>query len=196
MTPKMLYKFRPAAQGAVYLLFACLMLPGPLRSEAAATAEASGMPAQWRSQKLDFTYSGFTALYTCNGLESKVRYILLALGAREDVKVRATGCDPASNEPSKMAWVATEFNSLAPVSDLSATGAVKAAWAQVQIAPNRPSFMGAGECELVEQMRELLQKGFALRNVKYSTTCVPHHVSVADYGVTAEALKAIRNQPH
>ena len=160
---------------------------------AAASADQAGTPAQWRAQKLKFDYTGFTALYTCDGLEGKVRDILLTFGARKDLKVRATGCSDGQNRPSRFAWVTAEFSALAPATDPAAADALKAGWEKVQIAPNRPSYMGAGECELVEQMHELLQKGFALRNTEYRTSCVPHQVSIGDYSVTTEVLKVAAN---
>jgi len=154
----------------------------------AATAPSTTL-AQWHDQKLKFDYTGFTALYTCDGLEGKVRQILLNFGARNDLKVRATGCDYGSNRPSKFAWVTAEFSALTPAPDPAPTDAVKANWVKVQLSPNRPTFMGDGECELVEQIHDLLQKGFALRNTDYRTRCVPHQVSLGDYSVSTEVLK-------
>jgi hypothetical protein len=157
----------------------------------ATAAEPAAAPAQWHKQALKFDYSGFTTFYSCDGLEGKVRDILLTFGARKDAKVRATGCSEGPNRPSRFAWVSAEFSSLAPAADPAAADVVKAGWARVQLAPNRPSYMGAGECELVERMRDLLQKGFALRNTEYRAACTPHQVSVADYSVTTEVLKPI-----
>jgi hypothetical protein len=157
----------------------------------AGSASSAGTMAQWRTQKLKFDYNGFTALYTCDGLEGKVKQILLTFGARKDVTVRATGCNYGSSQPSKFAWVTAEFSALAPLSESApadAANAVKADWKKVELSPNRPTYMGAGECELVEQMRDLLQKGFALRNTAYRTQCVPHQISVADYSVSTEVL--------
>jgi hypothetical protein len=157
----------------------------------ASSASSAGTMAQWRTQKLKFDYTGFTALYTCDGLEGKVKQILLTFGARKDVTVRATGCNYGSSQPSKFAWVTAEFSALAPLSEpapADAANAVKADWKKVELSPNRPTYMGAGECELVEQMRDLLQKGFALRNTAYRTQCVPHQISVADYSVSTEVL--------
>jgi hypothetical protein len=157
----------------------------------ATPASSAGTMAQWRTQKLKFDYNGFTALYTCDGLEGKVKQILLTFGARKDVTVRATGCNYGSSQPSKFAWVTAEFSALVPLSDPAppnAANAVKADWKKVELSPNRPTYMGAGECELVEQMRDLLQKGFALRNTAYRTQCVPHQISVADYSVSTEIL--------
>ena len=179
---------------AFLAFFACAALPSiSSLATAAASADPAGTPALWHAQKLKFDYSGFTTLYTCDGIEGKVRDILLTFGARKDLKVRATGCSDGQNRPSRFAWVTAEFSSLAPATAPAAADAVKAGWAKVQIAPNRPNYMGAGECELVEQMRELLQKGFALRNTEYRTSCVPHQVSIADYSVTTEVLKGVAN---
>ena len=157
----------------------------------AAGAEPAATPAQWHQQTMKFDYTGFTAFYSCDGLEGKVREILLTFGARNDARVRATGCNEGQNRPSRFAWVTAEFSALAPAADGAAADVVKAGWSKVQLAPNRPSYMGAGECELVEQMRGLLQKGFALRNTEYRTSCVPHQVSLADYSVNTEVLKPI-----
>jgi hypothetical protein len=169
-----------------------VVLAGPVLAAVSPT-DAMGTPAQWHDQKLEFTYSGFTAFYTCDGLESKVRLILLTLGARADAKVHAQACDRASNKPNRFAWVKTEFSSLAPAaSDAMPKDTVQAAWTVVQIAPNRPTEMGMGECELMEQMRPIIEKGFALRNTAYQTNCVPKQISVGDYSLKAEALRMVR----
>jgi hypothetical protein len=181
----------------VFLCSAALWMAADALAATNSTADASasantsaGTMAEWRTQKLKFDYNGFTALYTCDGLEGKVKQILLTFGARKDLTVRATGCNYGSSQPSKFAWVTAEFSALAPSTDPAPADAVKAGWEKVQLAPNRPTYMGAGECELVEQMRDLLQKGFALRNTAYRTQCVPHQISVADYSVSTEVLKA------
>lgn len=181
-----------AARG-LGLVFTGALLLAAVTSAASAAAEPAGTAAQWHSQKLEFTYSGFTAFYTCEGLESKVRDILLTFGARKDLKVRALGCDRAQNQPNKIAWVQAEFSSLAPAADGAGPDTIPATWGKVELAPNRPTNMGMGECELVDQMRPMLEKGFALRNTSYQTSCVPKQISVADYSVKAEVLRPIAN---
>ncbi len=179
-----------AARGTGLVFVGALLLAaGP--GAASAAAEPNGTAAQWHSQKLEFTYAGFTAFYTCEGLESKVRDILLTFGARKDLKVRALGCDRAQNQPNKIAWVEAEFSSLAPAANGAGPDTVPAAWGKVELAPNRPTNMGMGECELVDQIRPMLEKGFALRNTNYQTSCVPKQISVADYNVKAEVLRPI-----
>jgi hypothetical protein len=174
------------------ICLAALGLASPALSVAAAapTADSGTTAAEWHPQQFTLNYNGFTTLYSCDGLEDKVRQILLTFGARKDLNVRATGCSEGSTRPSRFAWVHAEFNTLAPASDPAPAAAVKSTWVKVQLEPNRPTYMGAGECEVVEQMKDMLQKGFKLRNAIYRTSCVPHQVSMADYSVTAEVLKA------
>ncbi len=181
-----------AGRKAVLAAFGALVLGG-VSGAVGATALPTGTAAQWHSQKLEFTYAGFTAFYTCEGLESKVRDILLTFGARKDLKVRALGCDRAQNKPNKIAWVEAEFSSLAPAAEGGGPDTVQAAWGKVELAPHRPTNMGMGECELVDQIRPMLEKGFALRNTNYQTSCVPKQISVADYSVRAEILRPVAN---
>ena len=179
--------------------------PPPLEVVLPQEAPVAQLPApvaaQWRTQKLSFSYSGFTTLYTCSGLEDKVREILATLGARKDLKVRATGCTDGMDRPSRFAWVSAEFSALEPAGTALLSGAavtsgdnagvVNAAWVKVRLAPSRPFYMGDGECELVEQIRPLLEKGFSLRYTDYRTRCTPHQVSMADYDVKTEVLKSL-----
>ena len=192
MSAKLFRALATAACGLVVALQVdAAAAAAPAEASSADTAPAA---AHWRTQKIDMTYSGFTAAYSCEGIEGKIKEILQSFGARKDLKVRARGCEQTYNQampnaPSKMAFVDTEFSTLVPGADPAGTGTVQATWVKVQLAPNRPNFMGTGECELVDEMRALLEKSFTLRAVEYRTNCVPRHVSVADYSVRAEVLQ-------
>ncbi len=181
---------RAALLGSVGVMLAAqAQAQGPATMPAAAASDKP-VAAEWRHQKVDLPFAAFTAFYTCTGLEDKMRLILLAFGARpDDLKVRAYSCDRAQNQPNKSAWVSVEFSSLVPAADPTATGAVKATWKNVRLAPSRPHDMGMGECELIEQMGDMVKKGFTLRNLEYHTTCVPKQVSVGDYSVSAQSLQ-------
>ena len=78
---------------------------------------------------------------------------------------------------------------MTPAVDSSAKDNVQGVWTEVQLAPNKPTDMGIGECELVEQMRPMLEKSFTMRNTQYRTTCVPKQISVGDYHVQTEVLQ-------
>jgi hypothetical protein len=49
--------------------------------------------------------------------------------------------------------------------------------------------MGGGDCELIEQLKDLTLKNFSLRNVDYRTSCVPHEVVINGFSVTGQALR-------
>jgi hypothetical protein len=146
--------------------------------------------ASWKAQSQKFHYTGFTSYYTCEGLESKVRQILLHLGARKDLKVRATGCAYGLNEPSPYAWVEATFHALAPADSIAAAESVRTHWSNFQLSARRPIFMDAGECELIDQMREVIEKSFATRDLQYRSSCTPHHVGLSDYTVSGQVLEA------
>jgi hypothetical protein len=71
-----------------------LMFSLPLR----AAGEESGtrVPAVWKEHRLDFSYMGRTARYSCEGLRDKMRSLLLDLGARRDLKVSLLGCNESA----------------------------------------------------------------------------------------------------
>ena len=70
--------------------FACLVLG---TASLAATTTALGVePGVWQHHQTTISYYGITTLYTCDGLEDKVRALLLYFGARADLKVHAFGC--------------------------------------------------------------------------------------------------------
>ena len=50
------------------------------------------IPAVWRERALSFSYGSAIAIYSCSALETRVGNLLRAVGARDDIKVRATHC--------------------------------------------------------------------------------------------------------
>jgi hypothetical protein len=161
----------------------------------AAADTASAPPADpvtgvWQHHKVTFSYRGLTTLYTCSGLEDQVRRILLHLGARQDARVSATGCPGPDNNPSRNAWVNADFYSLAPAAAEAGTDTVQARWTAWALTPQRPSFMGDGDCELVGGMKDVIIKNFSLRAMDYTTNCVPHELQPGGYSVKGESLRA------
>ena len=74
-----------------------LLAPPAADSETTPTAGsaadgAAPVMAVWVEQKIDFTYVGFTAHYSCDGLKGKVNSILKEIGARPGFKLTARGC--------------------------------------------------------------------------------------------------------
>jgi hypothetical protein len=177
-------------------VFWSLLIGAPLWASAGSAVAAAASPppdlvsGAWQHHKLTFNYVGFTTLYTCDGLESHVRQILLHLGARKDVKVYATGCPGPFNTPTHTAWVQVDFYTLAPAPAGAAADAVHAYWTPLELTPRRPSFMGEGDCELIQGMKDVITQNFSLRDVEYRTDCFPHQVTLDGFAVKVQALRA------
>jgi len=177
--------------GAVAVLggLSCGLPSNSAAADTAASPSADIVAGSWQHHTVTFNYFGITSLYTCDGLEDQVRRILLHLGARKDARVDASGCPGPFNAPSRTAWVKADFHTLAPVAGGSDT--VKARWTGLEVTPRHPDFMGDGDCELIQGMKDLIIKNFSLRDIEYRTSCVPHEVSMDAYAVKGQALRAV-----
>jgi len=179
---------RVLAAGVVAVL---LTATGWAAAAAADTgAQAARESAVWTPRELLFIYQGFTTRYSCDGLRDKVRSILLELGAREDLKVTATGCSsPGGPDPSP--GVRIKMNVLQPVADKNATAgtqSVPSHWKMLDLTPQRDAVSAAGECELIEQVKQSILPLFATRNVEYSSNCLPHQLQIGATRLRAEVL--------
>jgi hypothetical protein len=172
---------------------AALGLAMPLMGNAgpapqAPVAAADVVRGVWQHHKVTVSYFGITASYTCYALEGHVKDILLHLGARRDAKVNANGCPRGPDVPSHEAWIEADFYTLAPAEAAASADTVKAYWAPREVTPHQPFFMGDGDCELIEQMHDLISQNFSLRDVQYHTVCVPHEMTVNGFSIKGQAL--------
>jgi hypothetical protein len=177
------HTLRSGAVGAVLIGILCT---------AAAAAAPGAAPVEhgaWKHHHSTFSYYGLTSLYTCDGLEDKVKEILLYLGARSDALVQATGCSPGPNSPSHTAFVTVDFNTVQATPDSADADGMQAQWADRQVAARHPRFIDAGDCELIDGLRTVLKDGFSWRGLDYSTTCVPYDLSLGGFNVRGEVLQ-------
>lgn len=174
-----------------------LLAAPPVRSaDASSNAAPETVASTWQHHKITFSYEGFTTAYTCDGLEDRIKSMFLQLGARKDVTIHAGACPGGPDTPSHMILVSADFYALAPVGEGSAAdtaapeNTVQARWQPLKFEPWKPRFMADGDCELMQSMKDVIEKNFALRNVEYRTDCVPHEILLNSYSVKAQALKA------
>jgi hypothetical protein len=162
-----------------------------LTCASAAGAENGVVASTWQHHKVTFPYLGLTSKYNCNSLADTVRAILVHLGARNDAQVWASGCGPGSSVPGSRAFITTDFYTLAPAADSDSSGTVDAHWTAKHLDPKHPYFMGDGSCELIDQMRDVITKNFAIQNLQYRTDCFPHELNRDGFSVTGMALTAV-----
>jgi hypothetical protein len=162
-------------------------------SSVQAQSAADGQPAVWAQKEFKFIYQGFTTKYSCDGLRDKVREILLTLGARKDMKLNPWGCGTPSGVPDPFPGVEVKMSVLVPADSATATAAepaVPSHWKNVTLRLDRSSVSEAGECELVEQVRQKVLPLFTTRNVDYRNVCVPHQLSPGGTALSADVLVA------
>ena len=152
--------------------------PGSARADDQASTAASA-PGTWQNHKYSFQYMGFTSTYSCDGLADKLKTLLLAAGARGDVKSQPGACASGFGRPDKFARADITFSTLAPDQGNAGSDSkpVNGVWRQVAISAFSPRTLRVGDCELVEQFRSQVLPMFAARNVASNTTCVPHQES-------------------
>jgi hypothetical protein len=145
----------------------------------------------WQHHKVNFSYIGYTSHFTCDGLEERVQAILLHLGARKDARVVASGCPGPIGATSRTAWVDADFHTLVPVDNAGGSDTVKASWTPLEVTPKSPRFMGDGDCELVQSMKNLITQNFSLRDIEYRTDCVPHQLTMDGFAVKGQVLRTL-----
>ncbi len=153
------------------------------------TAPGTPQEARWVKKKINFTYQGFTTRYSCQGLRDKVRDVLLQLGARKsDLNVHEIGCTTNIGRPDPFPTVGGTFFVLEPASS-STEHAVHAEWQTVNVRVGTPGLDTAGQCELVEQVRQKILPLFTTRDVKLKQNCIPHQLTPSGSSLSVEVLK-------
>jgi hypothetical protein len=169
-----------------FLPAACLaasLLGAPALAQTPAAAEQGA----WQRHELEFAYMGFTTIYSCDGLAQKLKTLLRLSGARADSKVMEGACGGQFGRPDRLATARLQFYTLVPHGDGES---VAGQWHKVRLAPGRPSDLQEGDCELVEQFRDLVLKPtFATRALSDQVRCTPHQVN-GSYRLEFEAFGA------
>ena len=155
-----------------------LLLTALLAPASAAGEPAAPVAGVWTRHELVYEQTGFTSIYSCGGLAEKVRALLRASGARQDLAVTPKDCSVA---PTPFARVHMVFSSLAPAgkpgSGADANDRQLGSWRKVWLAPGSPHELSAGDCELVERFRDEVLPLTTTRNVADRVRCVPHQLA-------------------
>lgn len=184
------------ARSFVTLAASALVLLGPGVAAAAdanpTNSAGSETQAVWTPQQASFTYAGFTTKYSCEGLVSQVRSVLLSLGARrDDLVVIGTGCLEAGR-PAPFPGVKVRMSVLTPASG-TAGNAIAAQWKPVRVRLDTDPLAEAGQCELVEQIKQKLLPLFATRDVEFKPNCVPHQLNPNGTRLSAQVLMPVQS---
>jgi hypothetical protein len=172
-----------------------VLADAPANAPAAGSAAGSDVGV-WQKHQYSFAYMGFTSTYSCDGLAAKLKTLLLAAGARPDVKARAGACASGFGRPDKFARADLTFYTLAPAGfSMPTDGAATGTWRAVTFEARKPRELSTGDCELVEQFRTNVLPMFTTRNVVSGSTCIPHELSGSTVDLKFEAFSAIPGPP-
>jgi hypothetical protein len=159
-------------------------------------AGSGGETAVWTPKELRFTYMGFTSHYSCDGLRDKISSTLLKFGARKDLVVNEISCGAGMGRPSPFPAVSIKMNVLTPAPDktdpnaAAATPTVTTHWKLVDLAASRDPLDVAGDCELIEQIKQRILPLFTARDVEYKSSCVPNQLQLGSTQLKAQFLIA------
>jgi hypothetical protein len=181
-----------------FWVFAGVGLMFSLPLWAADAGPGSLVPAVWKEQRLDFSYMGRTARYSCEGLRDKMRSLLLDLGARRDLKVSLLGCNESA--PLGRGYLGPRLSIVFSSPALPEAAAlplhagdlsgVEARYESFTLTSDAFRNYGVGDCELVEEFARQILPKLAAKDVKQDITCVPYQASGSRFFVRGEILRA------
>jgi hypothetical protein len=172
---------------------------------------ASSVQAVWQPVEIKYSYVGFTTAYNCDAFESKVKTILLALGATALTKVQANGCIDV-NRPSRNFFVtittatpiaASEAKEpdnkatqelterLTGKKDPLKTDPFPAQWKTVDLSRERRLNLEPGDCELMEGLRDKVLPKIGVKVVAENVSCTPGNLSIQTPQLSVSALVAL-----
>jgi hypothetical protein len=158
-------------------------------SEPSATDSAQGV---WQKHDYSFQFLGFTTTYSCDGLASKLKVLLIAAGARADAKSTSGGCTLGYGVPDTFARAILTFYALAPAGNgENGSPPINGAWRSVALGDRSPREVRLGDCELVEQFRDKVLPMFTTRNVDNRITCIPNQLSGSVINLKFEVFAAL-----
>jgi hypothetical protein len=164
---------------------------------AAATADADATPGIWQKHQYSFFSMSFTSTYSCDGLADKLKILLLAAGARPDVRAQGVACARGYGQVDRLASADLIFYTLIPDADAKPGEGERAdgQWRPVTLTARSPRELGVGDCELVDQFRAQVLPMFATRDISNQTTCVPHQDSGSVISLKFESFAALPAKP-
>ena len=146
-------------------------------------------PAIWSPHELIVELHALPHRYSCDELWYKFHDVLLALGARPDMKILTYQCESALGAVADSPRVELEFSVPSPLSGPAARWAtLRAVMQPVTIAPGRPSHIDARDCDLLDQMKDTLLPAIGDRVGTFELACQARSKSRPPFSLALQAL--------
>jgi hypothetical protein len=160
----------------------------------AATLSQPGHPATWRPYDLIVDLHDLPQRYSCDDLWYKFRDVLLAMGARPDIKILVYRCErslPDGKARSPRAQLKFSMPELLTPAQ-SRWAQLQAVTTTVRLGPGHPASLLSGDCELLRQMKDDLLESVSQRVVSFNLACAASHSARWPFDVTVQALTPSR----
>lgn len=153
-----------------------------------------GQPAVWTRHDLIVGFDHLPKIYSCDDLWYKFHDVLLAIGARPDMRILAYQCGKRLGQLAYSPQVHLHF------SIPQAVRGSAARWADVNVEPRtvrlaagHPASIKASDCELLRQMKDDLLAALPDRVLQFNLACEAP-VTRWPFSVSVEALKPVPGQ--
>lgn len=200
---------------SLLVLLSCTVLAAPALAVDEAEQEPPTVEAFWNDYELDFSFMGISTFYSCEGLRDKVKFILSELGARDDLRVTARGCEigggvarfPRARIKVALPMAATTENIAELEKDADkrelvarvrgeryvdpgeAAARFPATLETVRISSRDMRRIENGDCELLEQVERSLLPKLNLTPVDSNLSCVPGQARIGEIWLDVRMLK-------
>lgn len=165
-------------------------------SVAAATELQTGRPAEWRPHDIIVDLHNLPQRYSCDDLWYKFRDVLLAIGARPDVKILAYRCGPQRGDLAYSPSVHLQFSIPALLDPAHARWAdIDAAPQTIRLTPGQPGSLHDSDCELMRQIKDGLLAALPEKIVSFNLACAAPPSRRWPFSVTVQALASVNTNP-
>jgi hypothetical protein len=156
-----------------------------------AAAMPAGQPASWMPHDMIVSFNNLPERYSCDDLWYKFHDLLLALGARPDLKILAYRCGPGATGRSPQ--VQLQFSTPRLLTSAQRRWMdVEAAPETVRLGSGNPQSWHKADCELMRQTKDELLNPITSRVVSFDLACAAPPTDKWRYTVTVQALEPVR----
>jgi len=178
-----------------------MSLPSLARNSPAATvssqpAAVSSQPASWSAHVVIVDLPYLSKRYTCDDLWYKFRDVLLAIGARPDLKITPYRCEAALGSRAYSPQVQLQFSLPRQLDPRDAR------WAQLQVVsksvelqPGTPAHIDDQDCDLLKVMKSTLLRYVGVRIGDFHLACRAPSASKPSFELTVQALLPVGSTP-
>jgi len=164
-------------------VFAATVLLIAAASVRAAPAPSAPLAVIWASHAIIVDLDSLSKSYTCDELWYRFRAVLLAIGARGDLRVMPYDC--AGRSPR----VELQFSLPQRASAGQASAALPALPETITLSPGRPAPLDTTDCELLQRINDELFSQLPVHVARTHWACAsPHHTAKPAYRLAVQTL--------